>query len=457
MARVTVTYNASSGSDTAASGGGPSTAVTGTNGDISGSTLTLNETKDFTGAANDGTDVLYFTGNAGDRHLFAISSFTGGVSTCTALVLVETATATRTGSAWAVGGKRKTFQNDTSQPDGDDWGGSWDIVLEAGTYDVTTSLFISTNKTHTAGQPLRITGAGRGSTTLRKTTNGNFMQDAQLSMHIRSLHLTTNATTKTGVNFSRAANGSQVMFIEDCRVTELNSFHLTYFNARTLAYNCDFDGLQKGVNVIGVYGAYLDMHNCVIRNCGADGCVLHNGTGDGFATITNNVFLDNNVGIKVGDQLAGRNVTILNNIIHGSTSHGVNIVSGEVNGHLIAGNIITDNGGYGINCANAREDASFLITGNAFRGNTSGEGNNVTIDSTNITLTADPYTSESTDDYTLNNTAGGGALLRNTALPDTWPGLGTTNYRDVGPMQIAPAAGGGTTVYPRSSNTLTRM
>jgi hypothetical protein len=46
-------------SDTACSGAGPSTAVTGTNGDVSGTTCTLNETKDFTGAADDGSDVLY--------------------------------------------------------------------------------------------------------------------------------------------------------------------------------------------------------------------------------------------------------------------------------------------------------------------------------------------------------------------------------------------------------------
>ena len=114
MALPTLTYNASSGSDTLASGAGPSTAVTGTNGDVTsgGTTLTLNTTKDFTGAANDGSDVLWYEGATTDRHLFRISSFTGGVATCTAIVIQgSTFSATRTAKNWAVGGKRKTFEN----------------------------------------------------------------------------------------------------------------------------------------------------------------------------------------------------------------------------------------------------------------------------------------------------------------------------------------------------------
>ena len=127
---VTVIYDATSGSDTAPTGNHGS----GTNGDIATTTLTLNETVDFTGVADDDTDYLWFTGNAGDRHLFTITAFVGGVATCTSLTLSETCTASRTASNWAVNGERKTLINDTTREDWDDYGTDWNIQFKEGTY-----------------------------------------------------------------------------------------------------------------------------------------------------------------------------------------------------------------------------------------------------------------------------------------------------------------------------------
>lgn len=57
-----------------------------------------------------------------------------------------------------------------------------------------------------------------------------------------------------------------------------------------------------------------------------------------------------------------------------------------------------------------------------------------------ITLSADPFTDAAGGDFTLNSTAGGGALLRNTGYPTAFPGLSTATAPSVGPW--IPTAGG---------------
>lgn len=60
-----------------------------------------------------------------------------------------------------------------------------------------------------------------------------------------------------------------------------------------------------------------------------------------------------------------------------------------------------------------------------------------------IVLTADPFTNAAGNDYSLNTTAGGGALLRALGIIGAFPGISTTTYQDVGAVQHADPAGGG--------------
>ncbi len=62
-----------------------------------------------------------------------------------------------------------------------------------------------------------------------------------------------------------------------------------------------------------------------------------------------------------------------------------------------------------------------------------------------VTLTAPPFTNPAGGDFSPNNAAGGGALLRAAGIPGTFPGLSTTGYRDIGAAQTSlgqPGAGG---------------
>lgn len=57
-------------------------------------------------------------------------------------------------------------------------------------------------------------------------------------------------------------------------------------------------------------------------------------------------------------------------------------------------------------------------------------------------LTANPFNNSSIGDFSPNNTAGGGALLRAKGIPGTFPGGLTTSFIDIGAVQHADSGGG---------------
>lgn len=69
----------------------------------------------------------------------------------------------------------------------------------------------------------------------------------------------------------------------------------------------------------------------------------------------------------------------------------------------------------------------------------------------NITLTADPFTAKGSGDFSLNNTAGGGALCRAAGFSAAMPGVSTSSYRDVGAAQTQGGGGGSVAFSPFNS------
>src|SRR5688500_18477061 len=102
----TILFNSSTGSDTAASGAGPATALTGTAASYSGSGFTLDGSPDLSGVVA-GTAILYVATSTG-RKFFDITSVDDGANTVT---VVTAPAGTATGLTWAIGGKRATFDH----------------------------------------------------------------------------------------------------------------------------------------------------------------------------------------------------------------------------------------------------------------------------------------------------------------------------------------------------------
>jgi hypothetical protein len=177
------------------------------------------------------------------------------------------------------------------------------------------------------------------------------------------------------------------------------------------------------------------------------GCAAYNGSGAGFIGGTQ-AFIHRSVAYAMSNQPG---FSTLWNGVYGCVSYGN-----------------TSSNGYGFestcphyNCA-AYGNAQAGFTNSGAGGGTllvncAGGGNSggnyaasdfpVAWNTGFISLSADPFTSASTLDFSLNNTAGGGSSLRAAGFNPAPQGLLSTDYLDVGAFQHQSAGGG---AYPRS-------
>lgn len=192
-----------------------------------------------------------------------------------------------------------------------------------------------------------------------------------------------------------------------CKVTG----SVTYGFESTTAWRCEATGCGVG-----------------FRNCSVIDCLVHDNTGDGIQ------------GSPFSLLAAGN--TCFNN--GGDGIGAINSLAG------IFDNIIDSNGGYGVEMQDANTFG--LQINNAFRANTSGKYENTPrLILGEVVPTSDPFTNSATDDFSLNNTAGGGAELRGAGVPVH----GQTDNRDIGAVQHAdPAGGGGLLTHPGMSGGL---
>jgi len=424
-----IPYNASTGSDTAPSDSDGS----GTNADWSGTTVTLNETVDFTGVADDGTDYVWVDTPAGSRKLARITAFTGGVSTCTALVTAESSDGTYTADNWYVNGTRQTLDADTTNSDSRDWAPGWTISLASGTYDH-VDFFPGANTTWgETDAPIRIEAAS-GRPIIRANGNFRLMQlEADVGVHLEGVELTSTSGGSSSF-ITATGGGNHIRLIDvviDVAGAASNFFNVggtyanvyargCYFTGSTFTgfdilssrggahfQNCTFDG--QGETYFGNSGLAFTqgmsgvvLSNCLIYDCAGDGVWIA-GYGFGQMVSIDNCTIVDNAGDGIGT--TGTAGTDYPKIIQVTES------------------VIAYNGGYGINDSVSSPNHLWWCDYNAVYSNTSGAFNSTTSHAgepaagpNDITLSADPFTNRASDDYSLNDTAGGGALLKDAAL-----------------------------------------
>jgi hypothetical protein len=210
-------------------------------------------------------------------------------------------------------------------------------------------------------------------------------------------------------------------------------------------FNNSGDGSHGAIDTtVGVaVVTYSYFHGNVAA--GASG-VLITSSGGG-ATITHSLFAcnSNNSGITFTGTGAG---TILNNTMD-NCSIAINLSSGTIgtnagNAWNIYGNLIT-NAATGIS-GRANFTANFGEDYNGFYNNTANTSN-WTLGAHDVTtLTTTPYTNSAGLDFSLNNVATGGKLLRGTGGPTAYPVLVGTSAPDIGAFQST-ASGGGQSAY----------
>lgn len=163
----------------------------------------------------------------------------------------------------------------------------------------------------------------------------------------------------------------------------------------------------------------FDLIGSTTQNRSIVGCLADGNGGSGFRTYFT--------------------TSVVNCTAHGNTSDGFNH---EFDNIVYANCLATSNGGYGFNANNTARPAAIIKC--AGLSNTSGNTHSADafLSYGFVSLTADPYTNAAVEDFSLNNTAGGGAACRAAGIPGAYPGGATTGYLDIGAAQHADPAGG---------------
>ncbi len=222
-------------------------------------------------------------------------------------------------------------------------------------------------------------------------------------------------------------------------------------NTFALVFSCEITGGAAGTIGIGLTtsgNGCMAYANNVHDNLGV-GIFLSQGN-----SATHNLITNNTGASSDGIQTSNIQSLITFNTIYGNGRDGIRNTSAfGGNTTVVNGNILSSNGGYGLNFGSAAGwAAESLWDGNAYWNNTSGARNNANdlgttnpidgvapyVNTLDVILTADPFVAKASNDYRLNTEVGGGAACRGFGVPTSWPGNTlTTSAPDMGAVQHA--------------------
>ena len=434
MAYPIVKYNSSTGSNTA-----PSDAVaTGTNasGTGAGTTITLNGTFDCSAAADDDSDFIWCATTSGQRHLFQITSFTGGKATATAVVVAEAiGAATFSGAAWHINGTRLSLDGDTTFTD---WVGldpGWVVELDGSFVQTAIGVNVSDSRSTSSAvtdEPVTIRASASASSTptidVRSSGYNHFIASAFDNTHVRFEGLNLYCTTGGGSTTKLSASAG-TLTLDSCNVdtsggTSTVAISGQYGGRCLRLYNCHVKGGTA-------YSVYADnLTSLTMSNCWIDGQDTYGSTALVYAEGSNNVIVQTLISESTGDGLQfsiaankdallwATNVTSVDHAGDGFSMTGTHTDNSSAMSLNFINCLSVNNGAYGWSLPAASTDArsAGTIDFNCGFNNTSGNYDGTTVGPNDITITADPFTAASTDDYTLNSAAAGGALLASAAM-----------------------------------------
>ena len=465
----TIAFNSGTGSDVAASGAGPSTAVAagGNDGASTNNTTTVDlsaDSPDLSGVAQDGSAVLWVDSGSG-RQFSRIDTVNDGADT---VVCEDTFTQTEANRNWGIGGERATLDNANSRKlFSADIKPGWVAELED-TQAITGSVLILGIAGSTAVGSITIQGSSEGRI-ITQSANARIFEilDNLYGWIFKNLHFKNSNGSKASAQaiygghtaggidmtswiaekcifgdathrlqsvWARRGGDIPTIVLIDCEIKETNSHGLNNEFSNVSLYGCSIHDAQGASFGIRYPSATFVNTGLVLINC-----LIYNNGGDGIATTSatyDNIFI------------------ITGCTIHGNGGDGIDVSAGVPNTEKFAcyNNNITGNGGYGINAASGANNNKQFINFNNFgtggTANTSGTMNN--IDAGDNDLGVDPqYTNANTGDFSV------GTNVKALGFPDASRSVGanqsnTTTYVDVGAAQREEPAGngGGLLVHP---------
>jgi len=464
MAYPTISYNVSTGSttnpsDCVASSVGTSVTAGGT---ASGTTITFDfedselTSLDLSSCADDGSDYIWVNLAWDDRRLFQITAFSPSKAACTSVTVAtgQEIDTTFSGEAWHINGTRQQIYHEigsgygSDRLESQDWCRGWTIELD-GTFDVVrvngpwnAYFMVAQNDTapNAKDDPtLTIKPSSSASSRPKvRTTNGGTMLTSRESIPIKVIGIDLeHFGTGGGDGYVHAQFGPLTLI--DCKIENNSTVQPTngvvqqggWGNSIRL-YNCYIKG---GANYVVSTTTGSGSDGIIIDNCWLD-CQGTYGTTAAVEFANDSCVLSNTLitdaagaGVLIDDSNSiqrDAHRTIKNCTITGCGGDGITY-TGSGSGSdtnatqmtTILNTLITDCTGYAVDLDgfSLPPDPGY-IDYNCMFNNSSGSYNGVDAGPNDVTITTTPFTDAANDDYSLNNTATGGALLRDAALYD---------------------------------------
>jgi hypothetical protein len=468
MAYPVILVNSATGSDTAASGAGPSTALTGTTNadtDATGLIVTLGGSPDLSGVATDGTHVLFLNDNTNaQRNFSAIVGADNSAKTVT-IATGQAFQASQTGLSWAIGGVRATMNGTISgrlwatpvnQP-GDAMPG-WTVRMQSGHAESGGAILFRRAGDLINGK-ITLEGEENAATLPVYTSSGNGFSSAvgDSLMRLRNFGIKKSGSSGSiGVTNITHSVFEGIRILDNAGVKFATGISITV--SRPLIVNCYIETVT-GVGIVANQDCQV-LRDCVIKDCGTWGVTLARQSRQQADFAGNIIYGCTSGGVEVTQTGSGNAIgalAIRGNTIHGNGGPGIQFPSTSSQNQMfqdliIENNQITDNDAQGISFSGSGVTAALLLVlGTRIRNNNFGTGATAnTSGACNVSLTdigsdnleVDPqYTDAAAGDFSIGtNTKALGYPL--TAI-GTGIVAGNRSYVDIGALQREEEGGGG--------------
>lgn len=457
MALPTILIDSASGSDSAASGAGPATALTGTAASTSadGLTVTLDGSPDLTGVATDGSHAIYLAdATAGARNFGKITAKDNTAKTVT---VANAFGLSLTGKSWAIGGKRaslgdanskKLLRNNAAAGDAKP---GWKIQFaQAHTETIAGPLEIQLAGNGTDG---RITIEGESETTVPVLTfsnNGNAFQFKvpNSGITVQNLECRNSNATKTSTLMVAVDDGTTNtdLIFRNIRSDHATDYFAKFFstsnNRRIQIEDCFLNG-RDSASAAGVL--FYNTSSVEVRNNVFVGLYQqrhyfsHNGI-----TVADNIFYSctgSDGALVITGNDGGADVHVRNNVFYGNTGAGAYFNLGATNNVWSENNIFEGNGGWGQQWVSTNADSEYrnhVCRNNHYYNNTSGTKTGGPTETGAVTSTP-AFPNPSGYDFTTGaNGKAAGWPTKNVGRISS-----TRSYVDTGMQRQEPAGGGG--------------
>jgi hypothetical protein len=329
------------------------------------------------------------------------------------------------------------------------------IWVHAGTYVVTATIVNTASADYAICGYSAAHGDNLPGAVITTSTNGIPLIQANNStgfLWLHNLALSNTATTRAdGIeNNDLSLN----LYVTNCTLTgfdrgiEWGSHTIVSVTVvNTAILNSVGAGIEMG-------DAILTLIDCFIYNSGTHGVQMQSGQ----IFVTRSVLSGNagGSGLALSGGRGGVTCVLIDSTLSYNAQNGMDVGHGGVStwitspfSLLVQNCIFYGNTLWGVACNHPTIPlfANVFTNNNAYGGNASGNLQNLPAGVGDVSLSANPFTSHTTGDFSLNSAVGGGNSCKGVGYPGTFPGGLSVGKLDIGAVQSGGSSGGGAYVF----------